>query len=196
MRAALYARVSTSLRYGRQDPETQLLPLREFCARRGWEVREEFVDDISAAKRRPAYDRMLDQARAGRRFDIIVTVRLDRMFRSMEQFVTTVRHLDSYGIRFLCTDQPIDTDRNDPAGQLLMHIIGAVAQFERALIGERVRAGIERARAQGAPWGGRKPRNIDATRVHRLKDQGFSQRKIAIMLNCSQGVIRKALARK
>jgi site-specific DNA recombinase len=120
MKVALYARVSTPLKLERQDPTTQLLPLREFCAKRSWEIAGEYIDDISAVKRRPEYDRMLADARRGR-FDGIVVVKLDRIFRSMEEFVKVVRRLNQWGIRFVCVDQAIDTDRNDPGGQLLMH---------------------------------------------------------------------------
>ena len=104
MKVALYARVSTALKLERQDPDTQLLPLREFCERRGWEPAEIYVDDISAVKRRPAYDRMLAEARGGRRFSTIVIVRLDRMFRSMEEFARVVAQLNQWNIRLVCTD--------------------------------------------------------------------------------------------
>lgn len=192
MRVALYARVSTSLKLDRQDPTTQLLPLREFCRRRGWEIAAEYVDDLSAVKYRPRYEEMLADAYR-RRFDIIVVVRLDRIFRSVEEFVRTVRRLNQYGVRFLCTDQPIDTDRTDPAGQLLMTIIAAVAEFERTLISERVKAGIQRARAQGKTWGGRQPKVIDLVRAQQLQQQGLSVQRIAAALGCNRNLLSRKM---
>jgi DNA invertase Pin-like site-specific DNA recombinase len=193
MKAALYARVSTALKYERQNPDTQLLPLREFCGRRGWEVHAEYVDDISAVKQRPSYDRMLADARA-RRFEVIVVVKLDRIFRSMEEFVRVAGRLNHWGIRFLCTDQPIDTDRNDPSGQLLMHVLAAVAEFERSLISERTKAGIQRVRAQGKAWGGRQTKTIDVDRARRLQLEGYSLSKIGILLGCNRNLVALALA--
>lgn len=192
MKAALYARVSTALKYDRQDPATQLLPLREFCERRSWPVHAEYIDDLSAVKRRPQYDRMLADARS-RRFDVLVVVKLDRIFRSMEEFVNVVRRLHQWGVRFVCVDQTIDTDRNDPGGQLLMHILAAVAEFERSLISERVKAGIHRARAQGKPWGGRKRKVIDMRAVQKYRLQGLSLTKISVLVGCNRNLLSKAL---
>lgn len=196
MKAALYARVSTPLKLERQDPETQLLPLRDFCARRSWEIAGEYVDDISAVKHRPAYERMLADARSGRRFEAIVVVKLDRIFRSMENFVTTVRRLNQWGIRFVCVDQPIDTDRSDPSGQLLMTVLAAVAEFERSLISERVKAGIHRVRSQGRSWGGRKPKVIDLEKARRLREEGYSLKHIGALLDCNRNLVAQALAGK
>jgi DNA invertase Pin-like site-specific DNA recombinase len=195
MKAALYARVSTSLKYERQNPENQLLPLREFCGRRGWEITREYVDNISAVKKRPEYDRMLADARR-HRFDTILVVKLDRIFRSTDEFVRVVRCLNHWRIRFLCTDQPIDTDRNDPSGQLLMHIIAAVAEFERSLISERVKAGIARTRAQGKKWGGRQTKAIDVNEVRRLRHEGYSLTRIGTLVGVNRNLVALALAGK
>lgn len=192
MRAALYARVSTPLKLERQNPDTQLLPLRQFATAHGWTVRREYVDDTSAVKQRPQFKQLLEDARR-REFDVVVVVKLDRMFRSLEEFVHVVRMLTRHGLRFICVDQSIDTDRNDPAGQLLMHILAAVAEFERALISERVRAGIARVRAQGKPWGGKPPKRIDLDVVRRLQSEGWSLKKIGLHLNCYRGTIAQAL---
>jgi len=138
----------------------------------------------------------LAEARRGRKFDIIVTVRLDRAFRSIEQFVRVVRQLNDWGIRFVCTDQAIDSNRNDPSGQLLMHILAAVAQFERALIGERVKAGIQRVRAQGRRWGGRARKVIDMEAVERLRTQGLSLAQIGLLINCNRNLLGRTVRRK
>jgi DNA invertase Pin-like site-specific DNA recombinase len=193
LEVALYARVSTSLDRGRQDPDNQFLVLREYALRRGWRIAHEYMDDISAVRERPQYDEMLKAARRGRLFDAIVVVRLDRIFRSMEEFVSTTRRLHHWGIRFLCSDQPIDTDQRDPTGQLLMHVLAAVAEFERALISQRVRAGIERARSGGKKWGGRKRKVIDVRAVQTLRDQGFSLGRISVLVGCNRNLLGRTL---
>jgi len=193
LNVAIYARVSTSLKYGRQDPETQLLPLREFCSRNGWTVIREYVDDVSAVKKRPQFTGMLNDARR-RHFDIIVTARLDRAFRSMKEFVATVQDLKHWGVRFLCTDQPIDTDAASPSGVLLAHVIAAVAEFERTLISERVKAGIERARAQGKPHGGQKRRKkIDVEEALKLRAAGYTLTGIGEALDCNRNIVAREL---
>lgn len=195
MKAALYARVSTSMKYERQDPATQLLPLREFCERRGWEVYSEYIDDVSAVKRRPEYDRMLANANAGR-FDVILTVKLDRIFRSVKEFVYVVGRLDQWRVRFVCIDQGIDTDQDDPTGRLQMHILAAVAEFERALISERVKAGIHRARIQGKPWGGRQRKIIDLRQVKQLQKSGLSLSKISLIVGCNRNLLSRTLRKR
>lgn len=192
MKAALYARVSTPVRLERQDPETQLLPLREFVKARSWSVAAEYVDDISAVKHRPQYDRMLDDARR-RRIDVIVVVRLDRIFRSVEEFVTVVRKLNQWRVRFVCTDQAIDTDRNDPAGRMTMHMLAAVAEFERDLISERVKAGIARVRASGRKWGGKPRKVVDAEKARALKKEGWSNTKIGAVLGVCRRLVDETL---
>lgn len=192
MRAALYARVSTALRLERQNPDTQLIPLRQFTTAHGWTIHREYVDDTSAVKQRPQFKQLLEDARR-REFDIVVVVKLDRIFRSLEEFVRVVRTLTRHGLRFICVDQAIDTDRTDPAGQLLMHILAAVAEFERSLISERVRAGIARVRAQGQHWGGKPRKHIDLETVRRLQSEGWSLEKIGIHLKCYRGTIAQAL---
>jgi DNA invertase Pin-like site-specific DNA recombinase len=193
MRAALYARVSTALKYEKQDPATQLLPLREFCAHRGWEIYGEYVDDISAVKFRPEYNSMLSEARKGK-LDVIVVVKLDRMFRSMEEFARVISELNHRNVRFVCADQNIDTDKRSPGGILLMNILAAVAEFERALISERVRAGIARARAQGKPHGGHKrKKQIDIEQARELQAKGYSMTRIGALLGCNRNIVAREL---
>lgn len=196
MKAALYARVSTARELGRQNPETQLMPLREFCARRGWEIAAEYVDDISAVKKRPEYERMLAAARAGRHKTILV-VKLDRLFRSMHEFARVIAELNKRRVRLICTDQNIDTDQSSPGGILLMNIIAAVAEFERALISERVKAGIERIRAQGKQHGGwKRPKRIDVGKARELQAQGYSMTQIGKLLGCNRNIVSRELAKE
>lgn len=147
MKAALYARVSTF----DQEPENQLTELRAYAAARGWTVTE-FVDrGISGAKdRRPAVDAMLLAARR-RKIDVVVCWRLDRLGRNLRHLITLLDELQSVGVAFVSLGEGIDA--TTPAGRLQMAVLGAIAEFERERIRERVQAGLQRARAQGKRLG-------------------------------------------
>ena len=146
-RAAIYARVSTL----DQEPENQLAELRHYVAARGWTA-VEFVDrGVSGAKdRRPALDRLIHDARR-RRFDVLVCWRLDRLGRSLKHLVTLLDELQVLGVAFVSLQEGIDA--TTPAGKLQMHILAAIAEFERARIAERVMAGLARAKKQGKKLG-------------------------------------------
>lgn len=139
MRATIYARVSTS----DQNCELQLRELREYLRRRGWDPAGEYVDvGISGSKAsRPQLDRLMKDAR-GRRFDVVVVWKLDRWGRSLAHLVQSVQELSALGIRFIAVTQNIDTDEGNPMARLLMHLMGAFAEFERELICDRVKAGV------------------------------------------------------
>lgn len=177
MRIVLYIRISTDKKYGKQDPETQRMPLLEYCTRQGWEITKEYVDDVSAVKLRPQFEQMLKDARK-RKFDAIVCVKLDRMFRSTYDFSTTTKDLADWGIRLICTDQSIDTNQQSAAGKLLMSIIADVAEFERALIKERVKAGIARRQAQGKKFGGRTPKLVTSPVLGNCIRMGTGDNKV------------------
>jgi len=153
-RAAIYARVSTANNC--QDPTLQTRELREYCGRRGWSIAGEYVDiGISGSKeKRPELDRLFVDARR-RRFDKILVWKLDRFGRSLRHLVNSLAELESMGVDFvsLCDNLDLST----PSGRLMFQIIGAMAEFERALIQERVRAGMRNARAKGKRVG-RPPR--------------------------------------
>src|SRR4249920_3397668 len=152
MKAALYARVSTF----DQEPENQLQELRRYVAARGWEF-VEFVDrGVSGSKdRRPALDNLLRDARR-RRFDVVVCWRLDRLGRNLRHLITLLEELQSLGVAFVSLAEGIDA--TTPAGKLQMHILGAIAEFERERIRERVMAGLRRARSNGQRLGRPKSR--------------------------------------
>ena len=141
MRAAIYARVSTV----DQEPENQLQELRRYTDARGW-TGQEYVDQgVSGSKdRRPALDRVLADAKR-RRFDVLVCWRLDRLGRNLKHLITLLDELQALGIAFVSLAEGIDA--TTPAGKLQMHIIGAIAEFERARVQERVRAGLALARS-------------------------------------------------
>jgi DNA invertase Pin-like site-specific DNA recombinase len=154
MKAAIYARVSTL----DQDADNQLLELRHYIAARGW-TGQEFVDrGVSGAKeKRPALDALIREAKR-RRFDVLVCWRLDRLGRSLKHLIALLEELQAIGVAFVSLAEGIDA--TTPAGKLQMHILGAIAEFERERIRERVLAGLRRARAQGKRLG--RPRLCDA----------------------------------
>src|ERR1700704_2702687 len=147
MKAAIYARVSTL----DQEPENQLAELRRYVEARGWTSAEHVDRGVSGAKeRRPALDALLKDARR-RRFDVVVVWRLDRLGRNLRHLITLLEELQALGIAFVSLNEGIDA--TTPAGKLQMHILGAIAEFERERIRERVLAGLARARAQGKRLG-------------------------------------------
>jgi DNA invertase Pin-like site-specific DNA recombinase len=146
-RAAIYARVSTS----DQTCENQLEELRRYVTARGWKAVEYIDEGISGAKeRRPALDRLVADAKR-RRLDVVVCWRLARLGRNLKDLITLLEELQVLGVDFVSLAEGIDA--TTPAGKLQMHILGAIAEFERARIAERVRAGLERARRNGTRLG-------------------------------------------
>jgi DNA invertase Pin-like site-specific DNA recombinase len=145
-RVAIYARVSTA--NSGQDPTLQTRELREYCDRRGWQVTGEYVDvGISGSTdRRPELDRLLVDAHR-RRFDVILVWKLDRFSRSLRNLVNSLAELETLGVDFVSLRDNLDF--STPSGRLMFQIIGAMAEFERALIQERVKAGMRNARAKG-----------------------------------------------
>lgn len=148
-RAAIYARVSTNDRG--QDPETQLRQLREYATRRGFAVIHEFVDLASGAKAdRKQYRAMRDAAQR-REFDVLLVWRYDRFARSLAELVNALAEFQSLGIDFISYNEGSDT--TTPQGRLIFGVMASLAEFERNLIADRVKAGMERAKAQGKHTG-------------------------------------------
>jgi DNA invertase Pin-like site-specific DNA recombinase len=175
MKAAIYARVSTT--HNGQDPEMQLRELREYCERRGWQVGKEYVDKgISGTKeKRPELDRLMADAHR-RRFDAVVVWKFDRFARSVSHLLRALENFGSLGIEFVSLSEQVDT--STPAGRMVFTVLGAVAELERSLIVERVRAGLRNARAKGKRLG--RPRKaVDTARVAQMRAQGASWRAIA-----------------
>ncbi len=147
MKAAVYARVSTI----DQEPENQLQELRRYVEARGWSAAEYVDRGVSGAKdRRPALDQLLADARR-RKIDVLVCWRLDRLGRNLKHLITLLDDLQILGVAFVSLAEGIDA--TTPAGKLQMHILGAIAEFERERIRERVLAGLQRAKAQGTQLG-------------------------------------------
>src|SRR5260370_24980392 len=186
-RVALYARVSTT--NGRQDTETQLIPLREFCKQRGWEVYKEFIDNgISGTKEsRPALDAMLKDAARGK-FDAVLCWKLDRVGRSLKHLIGLLAELESVRVAFVSLSDNLDL--TTPQGRLMFQIIGAMAEFERSLIVERVTAGMRRAKSLGH-LPGRKRQPLDLVAIRARMTAGESLRTVAKSLAISPALLSK-----
>jgi DNA invertase Pin-like site-specific DNA recombinase len=185
---ALYARVST---LNNQDPEMQLAELREYAGRRGWQIVEEFTDQgVSGCwESRPALNRLMSDA-CRRRFDAVLVWKIDRFERSLKHLVNALAELAALGVAFISLRDNIDL--STPSGRLMFQIIGAMAEFERALIQERVRAGLRNARAKGRQLG--RPRVIvDASKIPSLRSQGRSWAQIKDEIGVSKGTAQRAL---
>jgi DNA invertase Pin-like site-specific DNA recombinase len=172
-RAALYCRVSTI----DQHPETQLIDLRQFAANKGFQIVGEYTDHgyCGARARRPGLDRMMDDARR-HRFDVVVVWSCDRLARSTKHLLQVLDELNGFGIQFLSQREAIDTD--GPLGRAIIVIISAIAELERSLIIERVRAGMRRARLEGRQIG-RARLDLDRAQVIQDRRSGMSLTQVA-----------------
>src|SRR6201993_2128489 len=165
MRAAIYARVSTS--NNGQDPRVQTREIREYCERRGWQIAGEYVDSgISGAKdSRPELNRLMADAHK-RKFDVVVVWKFDRFARSVSHLLRALETFSALGIAFISLSESLDT--TTPTGKMVFTVLGAVAELERSLIAERVRAGLRNARAKGKRLG--RPRKFaDGSRIATLR---------------------------
>jgi DNA invertase Pin-like site-specific DNA recombinase len=197
MKVGIYARVSTSDKD--QNVETQLLPLREFCQAQEWPVTGEFVDTASAndLRGRTAWRRLLEEA-ARRRVDVILVWKLDRAFRSVAHMATTTEQLRRWGVGLRSYSEPwLDTSGTSPVGDLMLNILASFAQFERALIAERVRAGMARARKQGKHIGRPQALNGNLEALRPLIESGtLSRRQAAKRLGVTVSTVSRSLLRK
>ncbi len=192
MRAAIYARVSTN----DQTNTIQIRELTEYVQRRGWEVAGVYQDQMSGkTASRPGLNQLIADARL-RKFDVVLVWKLDRFGRSLVHCVGAIQELQALGIRFLAISQGLDTDKSNPTSQLLMHILAAVAQFERELIHERVSAGMRAAKTHGTKTGraiGRPRRVFDRAEVVRLRTAGLSLGNIARRMSIGVGTVVRVL---
>lgn len=193
-RAAIYARVSTT-NHG-QDVTLQTRELREYCERRSWTVAGEYVDMASGANdSRPELNRLLADVHR-RKCDVVLVWKLDRWGRSLRHLVNSLAELESRGVAFVSLRDNLDL--STPAGRLMFQVIGAMAEFERALIAERVKAGMLNARIKGRRIG--RPARVPLT--DQLKQQiavayqdgGGSLRAIAARFGTSLGTVQRCIA--
>ena len=184
-RAAIYARVST----GEQTPEPQLLRLRELAGRAGYEVVGEYVETVSGASTaRPELDRMMKDA-ARRRFDVLLAFDVSRLGRSLTQLVGLFEALRALSVDLILDRQGVDT--NTPAGRALLGMAAVFAEFERAMIVERTKAGMARARARGAQIGRAPTGDGTVAAIRSLRAQGRSMDGIARDLKIGKGVAQR-----
>ena len=187
LRVALYARVSTS----EQSTDSQLLDLKRYTRERGWHIFKEFVDNgISGTKdSRPALNELMNDAKK-RRFDTVLVWRFDRFARSTKHLILALEEFRNLGIDFVSYQENIDT--SSPLGSAIFTIISAVAQLERDIIAERVKAGLRRAKQNGKKLG--RPRGtVDVEEVQRLRSKGLSLRQIGKQLGVSRTTVGQIL---
>jgi DNA invertase Pin-like site-specific DNA recombinase len=187
-RAALYMRVSTL----DQHPETQLHDLRQMAAQRDYEIINEYTDRASGVKaRRPGLDQMMADARRGR-FDVVLVWASDRIARSVRHYLEVLDELNRLNIEYVSFRENIDT--GGPLGRAIVVIIAAIAELERSLIIERVRAGLRRAQLEGTHIG-RQPLTLDHEAIQRERCQGQSLRQIAKGHRVSTATVQRVLRR-
>ena len=191
-RIAVYGRVST-------DAQSHASQLREVCTyvRRRWPKAEitEYLDKASGARfSREGLDALMREMRQGR-VHVIAVYKLDRLGRSLQHLAQLIGEFETHGTALLATSQGIDTSESNPAGRLQMHVLAAVAEFERSVIRERINAGLAAARERGVKFG--RPRTLDryVTAVTTLRRKGMSGRKIARKLNIPAGSVFAVLKR-
>lgn len=188
-KVAVYARVSTT-NHG-QDVSMQTRELRQFVEARGWQIADEYIDaGVSGAKdSRPELNRLMADAHK-RRFDVVCVWRFDRFARSVSHLLRALETFNALGIDFVSFSEQLDT--STPTGKMVFTLLGAVAELERSLIAERVRAGLRNARAKGTHLG-RPPVVVDVARIVSLRAQNKSIRDISEELGYSRSLVHKTL---
>lgn len=183
---ALYARVSTD----DQKADLQIDALRQYAQVRGIEIAGEYIDHISGSKEsRPALNQMLAEARRGK-ISAIAVWKIDRLGRSVAHLLTVLTELQALGVAFVSLQEAIDTAT--PAGKMVFTFLGAVAEFERAIIRERVKAGMQAAKKRGVHCG--RPRaDIDLDRARQLRAEGKSMRQVASFFGISHVTLSKII---
>jgi DNA invertase Pin-like site-specific DNA recombinase len=194
IRVAIYARVSTT-NHG-QDTAMQTRELKEYIERRGWRLVGEFVDiGISGTKeKRPELDRLMSEAYK-RRFDVVCVWRFDRFARSVSHLLRALETFKALGIDFISFSEQMDT--STPAGKMVFTVLGAVAELERSLIVERVRAGMRNARAKGKLIGRPAKTRLDQNARRSIweahKRGGMSLRQLATQFSTSLGTVQRCI---
>src|SRR5467141_3988106 len=185
VRVALYARVSTADKG--QDPRVQTLELQEYCQRRSWSVAGEYIDvGISGTKeKRPELDRLMADAHR-RKFDAVAVWKFDRFARSVSHLLRALETFKALGVEFVSLSEQIDT--STPMGKMVFTILGSVAELERSMIVERVKAGLRNAKVKGKKLG--RPRVVvDRSKIASLRKEGLSWALIAERLGVGEGTV-------
>ena len=186
-KVAIYARVSTD--ENRQNPETQLIQLREYADRRGFEIVGEYID-IASGKRedRTRYNELLRDARQ-RKVDVVLVWRYDRFARSLQSLVNALSEFETLGVDFISFQENVDT--TTPQGKLVFQIMGSLAEFESSLISTRVKAGMKRAKKQGKHIGRAKIDRKKQKKIEELLAKGYSVRWISQEVNVALSTAQK-----
>jgi DNA invertase Pin-like site-specific DNA recombinase len=186
MKVALYARVSTR---DKQNPEMQLRELRRYCGQRGFKIAFAVTDKASGSTEdRVGLKRILESVKR-REIDGVVVLKLDRLFRSLKHLITTLEEFESLGVKLIAVRDQVDM--TTPSGRLFIQVIGALGEFERELIRERVVLGIENARASGKILG--RPKTRPEAEIKKLRKQGLTYDGIQSKLKISKGAVWRAL---
>ena len=173
-----------------QNNELQISELTRYIAARGWILSEVHQDKMSGARRdRPGLLALMESVRL-RRIDVVVVLKLDRFGRSTLDLLDNIRELESCGVRFLATTQGLDTDKSNPISRFLLTVLTAVGELEREFIGERVRAGITRAKQKGVKFGP-KLKVFNRERALTLREMGWSIDRFARELEVGKGTIHR-----
>lgn len=201
MKCAIYARVSTD----EQKNDMQLTELRAYAVRMGWET-VEYKEKESSVKKRPVLNQLMADAKL-KRFDVVIVWKIDRFARSMRQFIDLVLNLDNYGVRFVSATQNIDTSQRDPMSRFVLQLFSSLAELERGIIVERVKAGVKNY--QEAYLSGRVGKSIESRskknlppgrpskvfardRAVKLRADGMSWAQIAAAVGASPSAVRAA----
>jgi len=188
MNVCLYLRVSSQ----DQSTNTQRFDLEAMCQRRGWSIQKVYEDHISGAKdSRPALDELMKEVRKGK-VEAVLVWRFDRFARSLQHLLSALQTFKDNNVEFISYTEQIDT--TSPAGKLLFTLLGAIAEFERSLIQERVKAGVRRARENGVRFG-RKRIGFDLPKALSMLQQGYSYRQIGTELQISHVTVFQSLRR-
>lgn len=188
MTIVTYSRVSTS--HHDQKPEVQVNELRKFCQQRGWSIAEELVDHgfSGGTDNRPGLKRLMELVRA-KSINVIVVVKLDRLFRSLKHLITTLEEFNKLGVTFIAVRDQVDY--STPAGRLFVQILGSLGEFEKSLLRERTLMGLDYAKSKGVQLG--RPRKHSVKTILALRNQGLTYRQIQKQTNIPMGSITKAI---
>jgi DNA invertase Pin-like site-specific DNA recombinase len=190
LRVALYARVST---HDQQTLPLQIRTMREYAAKRNWTIVTQTKEVGSGAAQRELRETLLASARR-REIDVVLVWRLDRWGRSVADLVSTLQELQHLGVGFVSLTEALDL--TTPAGRAMAGLLSVFAEFERDILRERVRAGLDHARQQGKRLGRPPSVALKAVQTRKLHRQGISKSEIARHLQISRTSVRRLLAQK
>ncbi|WP_413612918.1 recombinase family protein [Bdellovibrio sp. HCB-110] len=188
MKALIYARVSTS--HHNQNPQVQIDELKRACEDRGWAISEEIVDHgySGSTDNRPGLKRLMALVRS-KQVDVIVVVKMDRLFRSLKHLVSTLEEFEKIGVKFVALKDNVDY--STPSGRFFVQILGSLGEFERSLLRERTMMGLEHARSRGKNFG--RPRVHDDAAILKLHKEGMTYRQIQKVTGAPMGTISRAI---